>query len=668
MEIASAVPFLPEAPSDGSQYARISGTWGVVNWTSLAGKPATFPPTLPIAQSGVTNLTTDLAAKVDVAGDTMTGNLTINPPAGNAGLTLNPTAASSQATVQFSQAASLKWQLGKQTNDSFFLYDAVSTTTVWDTASNGATLNFTRAVALNGGGTAPTPTAGDNDTSIATTAFVTGALATGLATKVNDTGDTMTGDLTIAKASPAVIMNKAASGQNNAFYGRTAGVDRWIFLLGDGTAESAGNGSHLAVYRYNDAGTFLDSPFSINRLSGQTVISNLNAQAGTLASPSLTGNPTAPTPATADNDTSIATTAHVQANAALKLSLTGGTLAGVVTASGAGQIIAISPAGVTIAAVPGSSNIEARGAGAVGDAAYMTFHRPGSWAAAFGVDTDNVWKVGGWSMGAVSYRVVHEGLANPIVPANPTLALGIATKQYVDAADNLKVAKAGDTMTGPLTLTSMNLNAVAGSYRLIYGQTAGVSRWRLDFPDGTAESGGNAGSNFAINRFNDAGAFTGASLSISRATGLATVEANPTTALGIATKQYVDAAIAAMYPVGSLYFSTNATNPGTYLGFGTWAAFGAGKVPVGFLAADADFGTDEATGGEKTHTLLPGELANHTHNASYSLDTVITGASIRWRSSGISGTDTTGNITGGGGGAHNNLQPFIVVRMWKRTA
>lgn len=36
-------------------------------WATLRGKPATFPPTLPIAQSGVTNLITDLAAKQNAA-------------------------------------------------------------------------------------------------------------------------------------------------------------------------------------------------------------------------------------------------------------------------------------------------------------------------------------------------------------------------------------------------------------------------------------------------------------------------------------------------------------------------------------------------------------------------------------------------------------------------
>lgn len=45
------------------------------DWSELTGKPATFPPTLPIAQAGVTNLSTDLASKVNDTGDTMTGKL-----------------------------------------------------------------------------------------------------------------------------------------------------------------------------------------------------------------------------------------------------------------------------------------------------------------------------------------------------------------------------------------------------------------------------------------------------------------------------------------------------------------------------------------------------------------------------------------------------------------
>ncbi|MCY1299504.1 Phage Tail Collar Domain protein [compost metagenome] len=42
-------------------------------------------------------------------------------------------------------------------------------------------------------------------------------------------------------------------------------------------------------------------------------------------------------------------------------------------------------------------------------AAFMSFHRPGYFAAYFGLDVDNKFKIGGWSMGALAYELVHEG-------------------------------------------------------------------------------------------------------------------------------------------------------------------------------------------------------------------------------------------------------------------
>jgi len=45
-------------------------------------------------------------------------------------------------------------------------------------------------------------------------------------------------------------------------------------------------------------------------------------------------------------------------------------------------------------------------------AAIMSFLRDGQFGAHFGIDTDNQWKVGGWSMGAAAYRVIHEGVTN----------------------------------------------------------------------------------------------------------------------------------------------------------------------------------------------------------------------------------------------------------------
>lgn len=53
----------------------------------------------------------------------------------------------------------------------------------------------------------------------------------------------------------------------------------------------------------------------------------------------------------------------------------------------------------------GELEIQGNGTGA----SMMTFHRPGSFAAYFGLHTDNTWRVGGWSMGAAAYRLWHEG-------------------------------------------------------------------------------------------------------------------------------------------------------------------------------------------------------------------------------------------------------------------
>ena len=122
----------------------------------------------------------------------------------------------------------------------------------------------------------------------------------------------------------------------------------------------------------------------------------------------------------------------------------------------------------------------------------------------------------------------------------------------------------------------------------------------------------------------------------------------------------------AVYPVGSIYINaTVSTNPATLLGFGTWAAFGAGRVMVGLDATDTDFDTAQETGGAKTHTLSTSEIPSHTHNSNF-----VTGGS------GVSGVSTDGNYDAatnatsatGGGGAHNNLQPYIVAYMWRRTA
>lgn len=134
-----------------------------------------------------------------------------------------------------------------------------------------------------------------------------------------------------------------------------------------------------------------------------------------------------------------------------------------------------------------------------------------------------------------------------------------------------------------------------------------------------------------------------------------------------------------VYPVGSIYFNAGvSTNPATLLGFGTWAAWGAGRVPVGIDATQAEFDTLEETGGAKTHTLTAAQMPSHAHRLSLefgttgSLTVAPPGQYNQVRANGTTyyGSSTSNNLMEmtGGGGAHNNLQPYITVFMWKRTA
>lgn len=65
------------------------------------------------------------------------------------------------------------------------------------------------------------------------------------------------------------------------------------------------------------------------------------------------------------------------------------------------------------------------------------------------------------------------------------------------------------------------------------------------------------------------------------------------------------------FPVGSVFLAVVATNPATLLGYGTWAAFGAGRMLVGLDAGQTEFDTVEETGGAKTHGHTSTQPADH---------------------------------------------------------
>ena len=128
--------------------------------------------------------------------------------------------------------------------------------------------------------------------------------------------------------------------------------------------------------------------------------------------------------------------------------------------------------------------------------------------------------------------------------------------------------------------------------------------------------------------------------------------------------------IQAIYPIGSIYINAAvATNPATLFGFGTWVTFGAGKVMVGLDTNDSDFNSVQETGGSKTHTLSTAELPSHTH--SLNIPSSQNGGSSNDHALFPDGSSSNEGFTTaatGSGSAHNNVQPYIVVYMWRRTA
>ena len=144
-----------------------------------------------------------------------------------------------------------------------------------------------------------------------------------------------------------------------------------------------------------------------------------------------------------------------------------------------------------------------------------------------------------------------------------------------------------------------------------------------------------------------------------------------------------------LHPVGSIYMSTSATNPTNLFG-GTWVAWGAGRVPVGFSGGDGNFNSSEKTGGSKTiniehnHGLSNARAAVGRADSSLSTMSYTSGGNPHnvyfdrefSYYGGISGgskhaTDTAkiyGNTNNGGPTAASVLQPYITCYMWKRTA
>jgi hypothetical protein len=273
----------------------------------------------------------------------------------------------------------------------------------------------------------------------------------------------------------------------------------------------------------------------------------------------------------------------------------------------------------------------------------------------------------------------------------PTLGAGeyfYAT--LTDSSNNLEIvkitARSSDTLTAVRAQEGTTARIYAAADKLELRVTAAT------LTNFATQDGVNTFT--AANTFSSTSSFTGAS-NFTGAVTFSNVPSFSGGALPIAnggTGVSTTSALALLvgniiFPVGSLYSSTSATNPGTSLGFGTWAQFGAGRMMMGAggaFGAGTTGGSNDSTLPTHTHTYSSTTSAvdlSHTH--SYNLGAITgggvyaqvtqtnagavntSGASVNMNHShSVSGT----TASAGASPTNTNLPPYVVVYMWQRTA
>jgi hypothetical protein len=312
--------------------------------------------------------------------------------------------------------------------------------------------------------------------------------------------------------------------------------------------------------------------------------------------------------------------------------------------------------------------------------------------------TEGQWKVGGVAVTSSAAELNKldgfTGTVDDLNYAKDLRATGVTTAE-LDVLDGMTASTAELNILDGVTATTAEINKLDGFTGTVTDlnyakdlRATGVTSTEFDYLDGVTS---------AIQTQLNAKA----PLANPALTGTPTA---PTASLGtnttqIATTAFVTAALQAAYPVGSIYINAaSTTNPATLLGFGTWTAFGAGRVLVGQDTGDSSFNTLQETGGSKdaivvshTHSFSATTSENGLHFHNYpkgggsdgpreavAIDENVNSAYTSSTDINANrGTDERGNHThtvsgttssAGASGTNANLQPYIVVKMWKRTA
>ena len=269
------------------------------------------------------------------------------------------------------------------------------------------------------------------------------------------------------------------------------------------------------------------------------------------------------------------------------------------------------------------------------------------------------------------------------------------------------------TASSNTSLTSLaNLVTVgtitSGTWSGSFGAVSGANLTNIT---GANVTGTVANATTAVNSTN---ATTAATVSTTVASGaVGTTQVSSDSSTKIATTAFVQAVVQALYPIGSIYSSTSATNPQATFGFGTWIAYAAGRVLVGaggifsgtggsadaVVISHTHTGTTDGQSNDHNHGVTGttgGQSVDHTHTpvvqyngngGDYPNTNGFTGQTVS-STTPTSGTSndhshtfsatTGGTNTGhthtfttasaGVSGTNLNMQPYQVVYMWTRTS
>lgn len=264
--------------------------------------------------------------------------------------------------------------------------------------------------------------------------------------KVAKAGDTMTGDLTVAKASPSLVLDATGTNDSGVVVFRDGGIGRWL-LYRDGAA------GDFVIRRNSAAGATVDFPIIISAADGKVTLAGAPTAAGHAAHKS-----------------------YVDTADALRLLLTGGTLTGnLLVAKNAPEV------NLDATGTDDSSTIRFKDGGVdrwrffrYGPDGSLNFQR----LDATGVVLNTL-----LALSAADGSVGLTGATAVTVPT-PTAATHAARKDYVDTADGLRVLKAGDTMAGDLTVAKatpviyINATGVNDTGWLTF-RDDGVNRWMM---------------------------------------------------------------------------------------------------------------------------------------------------------------------------------------------